>query len=69
MERKLENRIRVLRAEFGITQEELGQACGLSRQSINAVETGKFVPTVITAIKISKYFNKKIEEVFILSDS
>lgn len=68
MQKKLENTIRILRAENGITQEELGKACGLSRQSINAVETGKFVPTVITAFKISKYFNKKIEEVFILSD-
>ena len=68
MEKRLENRIRILRAEKGITQEELGKACGLSRQSINAVETGKFVPTIITAIKISRYFKKNVEEVFKLSE-
>ena len=67
MKKALENNIKVLRAEMGMTQEELGAACGLSRQSINAIETGKYVPTVVTAIKIAKFFNKKIEDIFKLS--
>jgi len=67
MKKALENNIKVLRAEMGITQEELGAACGLSRQSINAIETGKYVPTVVTAIKIAKFFNKNIEDIFKLS--
>ena len=64
----LKNRIKVLRAERGITQEELGSACGLSRQSINAIETNKYIPTVVSALKIAKYFNKSIEEIFTLDN-
>ena len=64
----LENKIKVYRAEKGITQEELGSACGLSRQSINAIETGKYVPTVVTALKIAKHFHKDIEDIFKLID-
>lgn len=67
MKKRLENNIKVLRAERNITQEELGAACGLSRQSINAIETGKYVPTVITAIKIAKFFNRNIEDIFKLA--
>ena len=64
MIKKIENNIKVLRAEKGITQEDLGLACGLSRQSINAIEKGKFIPTVHTAIKLAKYFNMKVEDIF-----
>ena len=64
MKKILENKIKILRAEREITQEDLGLACGLSRQSINAIETGKYVPTVITALKIAKYFDRNIEEIF-----
>jgi len=60
----LENKLRVFRAEEGITQENLGKACGLSRQSINAIEKGKYVPTVLTALKISRYFNVTVEDIF-----
>ena len=60
----LENKLRVFRAEEGITQENLGKACGLSRQSINAIEKGKYVPTVLTALKISSYFDVTVEDIF-----
>ena len=60
----LENKIRLLRAEKRITQEELGNACELSRQSVNSIENGKFVPSVITAIKIANYFEKPVESIF-----
>lgn len=66
MNEQVENRLKVLRAERNITQEELGNACGLSRQSINAIEKRKYVPTILSALKIAKYFNVPIEEIFIL---
>ena len=64
MKEKLENRLKVFRAEKNITQEDLGKACGLSRQSINAIEKGKYTPTVISAIKIANHFNVNVEEIF-----
>lgn len=64
MKTSLENRLKVFRAEKNITQEDLGKACGLSRQSINAIEKGKYIPTVLTALKIARYFNVTIEEIF-----
>ena len=64
MGKKIENRIRILRAEKGITQEDLAKACGLSRQSINAIEKGKYIPTVHTAIRIAEYFKVGVEDIF-----
>lgn len=66
MSDQVENRLKVLRAERNITQEELGNACALSRQSINAIEKGKYVPTIVSALKIAKYFNVPIEKIFTL---
>lgn len=66
MNEQLNNRLKVLRAEKNVTQEELGNACGLSRQSINAIEKGKYVPTIVSALKIAKYFNVRLEDIFIL---
>lgn len=64
MKEKLENRLKILRAEKDITQEDLGKACGLSRQSINAIEKGKYVPTIISALKIANFFNAAVEDIF-----
>ncbi len=64
----MKNKIRVFRAEREITQEELANSVGLSRQTINSIEKGKFVPSVITAWKIAKYFEAPIEEVFKFED-
>jgi putative transcriptional regulator len=64
MHKKLENKLKVLRAEKNITQEELGKSCGLSRQSINAIEKGKYIPTVLSALKIANYFGVGVEEIF-----
>ncbi len=60
----MKNRIKVLRAEKNITQEELGDIIGVSRQTINAIEKEKFDPSLPTAFRISKLFNLKIEEIF-----
>lgn len=60
----MENKIRILRAEKGMTQEELAEKAGVTRQTIIAIEKGKYVPSLELAFKICRVFNKKIEEVF-----
>lgn len=60
----MKNRLKVLRAEKNITQEELGEIISVSRQTINAIEKEKFDPSLPTAFRISKLFNLKIEEIF-----
>ncbi len=66
---KLENRLKVWRAKRGITQDELAKAVGMSRQSINAIEKGRFVPSILTALKMSHYFETTIEELFYLKEN
>jgi len=60
----MKNRIKVLRAEKNLTQEELADIIGVSRQTINAIEKEKFDPSLPTAFRISRLFNLKIEEIF-----
>lgn len=65
----MKNRIKVERAIKNITQEELAKAVGVSRQTINAIELGKYVPSTVLSLKIGKYFEKRIEEIFELEES
>ena len=58
------NRLRVLRAEYDLSQADLAQRLGVSRQTINAIETGKYDPSLPLAFKIAKTFQKTIEEIF-----
>ena len=60
----LENRLRVLRAERGWSQAELGGRVGVSRQAVNAIETGKHDPSLPLAFKIARLFELPIEEIF-----
>ncbi len=60
----LRNRLRELRQERGITQEELAAALDVTRQTIIAIERGKYDPSLRLAFKISRFFGKKIEEIF-----
>jgi len=64
----MKNRIRELRKLNKITQEELSKQVGVSRQSIIAIESGKFNPSLELAYNISKAFNSIIEEVFIFEE-
>ncbi|HAF95125.1 MAG: transcriptional regulator [Elusimicrobia bacterium GWC2_51_8] len=64
----LKNKLRVLRAEKDISQEALAKAIGISRQTINAIEGEDYSPSVLLALKIAKYFNKPMEEVFYIED-
>ena len=61
----MKNRLKVLRAENNWTQEELAQRVGVSRQAINAIETGKYDPSLPLAIKLGKLFAKPVEEMFL----
>jgi len=65
----MQNTIRVERAKQNMTQGQLADAIGVSRQTIHAIETGKFAPSVITALKISKYFNTTVQEIFQLEEA
>ncbi|MDG1571248.1 helix-turn-helix transcriptional regulator [Robiginitalea sp. M366] len=60
----MKNRIRVLRAEKNLTQAELADAVGVSRQTINAIEKEKFDPSLPTAFRIARIFGQTVEEVF-----
>lgn len=64
----MKNRIKVARAEKSMTQQQLADAAGVSRQTINAIESGKFVPSTILALKIAQIFERRVEEIFQLDD-
>lgn len=62
----MRNRLRVLRAEHGWSQAELGDRVGVSRQAINAIETGRFDPSLPLALKLARTFGCAVEDVFLL---
>jgi putative transcriptional regulator len=61
----MENRLKVLRAERGWSQQDLGERLEVSRQSVNAIETGKYDPSLPLAFRISELFGLAIEEIFV----
>lgn len=60
----MNNRLRVLRAERGWSQADLAAKLDVSRQSVNAIETGKYDPSLPLAFKIARVFGQGIEEIF-----
>ncbi|HEY6663135.1 MAG TPA: helix-turn-helix transcriptional regulator [Sphingomicrobium sp.] len=60
----MDNRLRILRAERGWSQQDLGERLDVSRQSINAIETGKYDPSLPLAFRIAELFGLAIEEIF-----
>lgn len=65
----MKNNIKVERAIKGFTQEDLANKVSVSRQTINAMEANKYVPSTVLALKIAKLFSKPVEEIFILEDT
>lgn len=65
----MKNRLKELRESYGLTQEQLGELVGVSRQAINAIETEKFEPSIWLAYDISRVFSCSIEEVFLFAES
>jgi putative transcriptional regulator len=64
----LTNQIKVQRAMKNITQEELAGQIGVTRKTINTIETGRFVPSTILAIRLARYFKIPVEELFSLNE-
>ena len=61
----MKNRLRELREEKGLTQEELAKALGVTRQTIIAIEKGKYDPSLKLAFRIARFFGKRIEDIFL----
>ena len=60
----MRNEIRRLRSERGLTQQQLGEAMAVSRQTINAIETERYTPSLPLAIALARYFETPVEEIF-----
>ena len=58
----------VYRAERRMTQQQLADAVGVSRQTVNAIESGRFIPSTVLALKVARLFGKPVEEVFLLEE-
>ena len=61
----MENRLRILRAERGWSQAELAGQLDVSRQAVNAIETGKYDPSLPLAFKVARLFGQSIEQIFL----
>ena len=65
----MKNRLKVLRAERDLSQAQLAEALKVSRQTINAIETGKYDPSLPLALKIGRLFSQPVEAIFFLDES
>lgn len=63
----LENRLRVARAELGLSQSDLARLAGVTRQTVSSIETGQYVPSALLAFVLSKRLGKSVEELFFLA--
>ncbi|MBI4055993.1 MAG: helix-turn-helix transcriptional regulator [Elusimicrobia bacterium] len=65
---KVLNRLKVLRAEKEITQEELAEKVGVTRVTINCIERGVYLPTLELGLALARFFQKPVEEIFIVEE-
>jgi putative transcriptional regulator len=65
----MKNNIRVQRAILNITQAELAERIGVSRQTINTIEAGKYIPSTVLALKLAKVFKATVDEIFLLEST
>ena len=66
---EMKNRIKVERAEKEVTQQQLADAVGVSRQTIVAIEKSRFLPSTPLALKIARFFSKPVESILVLEDN
>ncbi len=64
----MKNRLKIERAILDLTQEDLAQKIGVSRQTINSIEKNRYIPSTILALKLSRLFNKCANEIFELEE-
>ena len=65
----MRNRLKIERAESNLTQEQLANKIGVSRQTINSIEKNRYVPSTILALKLSEIFNKPVNDIFTLDEN
>ena len=65
----MKNNVKVQRAIANITQGQLAEKIGVSRQTINAIEAGKYVPSTVLALKIARLFDKSVNDIFELESN
>jgi putative transcriptional regulator len=65
----MKNNVKAIRGIKGLTQEELAQLLGVSRQTVISIESSRYVPSTVLSLKISKFLDKKVEELFELEKS
>lgn len=66
---KIRNLVRELRADAGLTQEELGDKVGVTRVTINCLERGVYLPSIELALKLARFFRRPVEEIFVMEES
>jgi putative transcriptional regulator len=64
----LHNRLKVARAELGLSQDGLAQSAGVTRQTISSIETGQYVPSALLAFVLADRLGKRVDELFTLSE-
>lgn len=66
MREEVKNTVQALREKAGVTQEELAERVGVSRQTVIAIEKGNYTPSVLLALKLARYFKKNVDDIFSL---
>jgi len=64
----MRNRVRELRLEGGLTQEEVADRVGVSRQTIISIESGRYNPSILLAFKLARLFSESVEDLFLLAE-
>jgi putative transcriptional regulator len=64
----MRNLVREMRSAQGLSQGDLGMALDVSRQTINAIETGRYLPSLPLALKLARYFSTAVEELFVIDE-
>lgn len=64
----IQNNVLELRTQKGVTQEELADALGVSRQTVIALERGRYTPSVLLALKVAHYFKRTVEDIFTIAN-
>lgn len=65
----MKNNIKIERTRCGFTQQQLADLLGVSRQTINSIETNRYIPSTVLALKLAKYLQKNVEELFELEST
>lgn len=65
----MKNHVKVERAKKGVTQEDVAKAIGVSRQTVISIESGKYIPSTVLALKMAAYFGCCVEDVFVLEST